>query len=82
MVPYTSCKEVRSLFTVAECLCTWLILTSPVMVGGFVQTVKLIGRTIVEHKYKKQMLETERKDREDGNKIRNREEIFASLEEM
>jgi len=82
LVPYTSGKEVQNLFAVAECVCTWLILTAPVVVGGFVQTVKLVGRTIIEHKYQKKLLEAERKEREDGTKKRTREEILASLEEM
>lgn len=81
MVPYFSSKEIRSLFIVAECICTWMILTLPVIVGGLVQTVKLVGRHIVEVQLHRHVVEAEKKDREGGQK-RRREELLASVEEI
>lgn len=82
MSPYIASKKgVRGAFIVAECLGTWLILTLPVVVGGFVQTAKIIGRHIVEVQLRRRLIEAERKDLEE-HKHRRREELLASVEEL
>lgn len=52
------------------------------VVGGFIQTMKLVGRHIVEVQLHRRVLEAERKDKEDGQKQRRREELLASVEEI
>lgn len=59
-----------------------MILVSPVIVGGFVQTAKLVGRHIIETQLHRRVLEAEEKDRERGKKKRRREELLASVEEV
>ncbi|KAI6175891.1 hypothetical protein M3Y97_00739400 [Aphelenchoides bicaudatus] len=82
MVPYIAIKkEVRTAFVVCECLTIWLILTLPVIIGGLVQTVKMIGRQIIEIQLHRRMVEAEHKDRKQ-NKKRRHEEMLASVEEI
>lgn len=83
MFPFLSSnKFLQSIFVFIECIATWLILVLPVVVGGFIQTMKLVGRHIVEVQLHRRVLEAERKDKEDGQKQRRREELLASVEEI
>jgi hypothetical protein len=82
MSPYFAAKKgVRKVFIIAECIATWLILTLPVIIGGFVQTAKIIGRHIVEIQLHRRLVEAEKLDREQ-NTHRRREEVLASVEEI
>ena len=80
LVPYASNEKVKDMFIVVECVSLWLIFTLPVILGGFVQTIKLVGRHIVEKQLEGRLKEAQLKDHQDGN-MREREALLSSVEE-
>jgi hypothetical protein len=65
---------------IAETVSIWLIIVLPVITGGLVQTVKLVGRHIVEIQFHRQIQEAEKQIPE--GKKPQREELLASIEEI
>ncbi|KAI6234623.1 hypothetical protein M3Y99_00781200 [Aphelenchoides fujianensis] len=79
LMPYLSNKLlVRDLFVLGQCASAWFLLTSPLMVGGLVHSMKQTVRAVVERRMKERIDEVEQEEKQKGGR-RSKEQIEAEV---
>lgn len=78
-MPYLSNKlVVRNLFVLGQCVSSWFLLTSPLLVGGLVHSMKQTVRAIAERRMKERIDEVEQQEKQTGGR-RSKEQIEAEV---